>query len=87
MATPQDRPGRTVTDDTVRALVPYSGYPLAEDRVDMHVDGISQLLGITSEWDGLPLAYQFGAGEFGNAPIQAQYWATWRSSRQKARGA
>jgi hypothetical protein len=85
MATPQDRPGRSADEDTVRALVPYSGYPLEPNRVEMHVGGIGALLDITREWDGLPLAYRFEDGEFGNAPIEAQYWATWRSSRQQAR--
>jgi hypothetical protein len=87
MTPPNERPTRSADAETVRALVPYSGYPLEPDRVDMHVGGLNALLAITSEWDGLPLAYRFDdTGEFGNAPIESQYWATWRSSRQQQGG-
>jgi hypothetical protein len=87
MAT-QQRPSRSATAETVRELASYSGYPLAEDRIDLHVTGVNQILDIVKEWEQLPLAYRFEeSGEFGNAPIEAQYWATWRSSRQKAGGA
>lgn len=81
----EQRPERSASEATVRELVNYSGYPLAHDRVEMELGGIKQLLDITREWDGLPLAYHFNNGEFGNAPIEAQYWATWRSSRQIGR--
>jgi hypothetical protein len=81
----QQRPTRSASETTVRELVQYSGYPLESDRVELELGGIKQLLEITSEWDGLPLAYRFSDGEFGNAPIEAQYWATWRSSRQLER--
>jgi hypothetical protein len=79
------RPTRTATETTVRELIPYSGYPLEEGREEIHVGGLGELLGIVTEWEGLELGYRFRDGEFGNVPMEAQYWARWRSSRQQAR--
>jgi hypothetical protein len=81
----QQRPTRSASEATVRELVEYSGYPLESGRVEMELGGIKQLLEIVREWDELPLAYRFEEGKFGNAPVEAQYWATWRSSRQAGR--
>lgn len=81
----QERPTRSATEATIRELIPYSGYPLKPGREEMHVAGLGELLAITKEWEDYPLGYSFGDGEFGNVPVEAQYWARWRSSRQQAR--
>lgn len=79
------RPERSVTETTVRELIPYSGYPLEAGREQMHVEGISILLGLVKQWEDLPLGYWFRDGKFGNVPVESQYHAKWRSSRQQAR--
>lgn len=79
------RPTRSATEDTVRALIPYSGYPLEAGREEMHVGGLGALLAITKEWEDYELGYVFRDGKFGNVPVVSQYHAQWRSSRQLAR--
>ena len=81
------RPTRSASETTVRELISYSGFPLEPGREQIHVDGLDELLGITREWESMSLGHRFTGGEFGNTPMEAQYWARWRSSRQQARQA
>jgi hypothetical protein len=81
----QKRPQRSATEATVREMVPYCGYPLAEGHVAKQAEGLGLLLAIVTEWESYELGYWFRDGKFGNVPVESQYHAKWRSSRQQAR--
>lgn len=81
----EKRPERVATEATVRELVPYCGYPLEPDREQKQAEGLGLLLAIVTEWEDYELGYWFRDGKFGNVPVESQYHAKWRSSRQQAR--
>jgi hypothetical protein len=73
------RPQRRIDAETVRRTADYAGLELDDDRVEIELGRLRDIVASVREWESAKLGFWFdhATGTFGHAPNVYQYRIPW----------